>query len=191
MEEEKLVEKVKEILSSERLAHTLGVVQTARMLAEKYGADSGKAVIAALLHDIARDHDRNTLLQMVRNFGIVIDEVSAAQPELLHQLVGAEIARRDFGITDPAIINAIRIHTTGSVRMSLLDKIVYLADFIEPGRDFPGVEQIRKKAWEDLDEGLLAATVNTIRYLLEKGKLIHTSTVALYNELQLIKSRQE
>ncbi|MGE5576752.1 MAG: bis(5'-nucleosyl)-tetraphosphatase (symmetrical) YqeK [Syntrophothermus sp.] len=191
MEEEKLVEKVKEILSSERLAHTLGVVQTARMLSEKYGADSGKAVIAALLHDIARDHDRNTLLQMVRNFGIVIDEVSAAQPELLHQLVGAELARRDFGITDPAIINAIRIHTTGSVRMSLLDKIVYLADFIEPGRDFPGVEQIRKKAWEDLDEGLLASTVNTIRYLLEKGKLIHTSTVALYNELQLIKSRQE
>lgn len=191
MGEDELIEKVKRVLSPERLAHTLGVVQTARKLSARYGSDPEKAVTAALLHDIAREHDRNTLLQMVRNFGIIIDEVSAAQTELLHQLVGAELAGRDFGITDPAILNAIRVHTTGSVQMSLLDKIIYLADFIEPGRDFPGVESIRQKAWENLDEGLFAATVNTLKHLLEKGRLIHASTVALYNELQLSKSCQE
>ncbi|MBP2649644.1 MAG: putative superfamily hydrolase [Firmicutes bacterium] len=164
-------------LSPKRLNHSIGVSQTAAGLAVIYGADHEKAGLAGLLHDCAREMPNNILLKIVETSAIVIDGVEKIQPELLHAPVGAYIARRDYGIDDQEICQAIASHTVGGPQMKLLDQIIFLADFIEPGRDFPGVEKLRKLAQVDLKKALLAAYDQTILYLVAKEGLIHNQAI--------------
>lgn len=175
--------RIKKMLSSERYLHTLGVKETAMRLSERYGCDTEKAAVAALLHDCARDISNELLLQLAERFGILVDDVLKKQAVLLHGPVGAELSRRIFNINDKEILRAITIHTTGDIEMSKLEKIIYIADYIEPNRSFPGVDKLRAVAFRDLDKAVLLALNNTIKYVIKKKWLLHPKTVLARNFL--------
>ncbi len=180
---EKLLEQLTKVLSPKRLAHSKGVSETAASLAARYGADIGKARLAGLLHDCARGMPSNILLQVAGASGIVVNDVEQREPMLLHAPVGAVIARRDYGVDDPEVLAAIRWHTTGGPAMTLLDEIIFLADYIEPTRSFPGVDRLRALAEESLPAALLAAYDQTLNHLLAERWLIHPATVEGRNAL--------
>ena len=168
-------------LKAKRIPHVLGTEQTAKALAEKYGADVEKARFAALLHDSTKRLSMEEQLAMCEHYHIVLDELEQHALKLLHAKTGAALARDVFG-ADDEIYNAILWHTTGKANMTLLEKVIYLADYIEPNRDFDGVEDLRKVVWEDLDKGLemgLAMTVEEMEKALQYGADIVTDC---YNE---------
>lgn len=170
-------------VSGERLQHVMGVYETALELAARFGADQQAAALAALLHDIAKEWDGPDLLRAAREFGILVDIVEEHQPGLLHGPVGAELARREFGVTDDGVLQAIRLHTTGDRGMTTLDQVIFLADLIEPGRTFSGVEDLRQLAASDLPGAVLAALRLNLEYMMRRGWLIHARSVAAYNWL--------
>ncbi|NLY30572.1 MAG: HD domain-containing protein [Firmicutes bacterium] len=184
----KVKERLRELISEERYLHSLGVADTAADLAERWGESVEKARIAGLVHDCGKSSSRNILLKRVLEFGIVMDEIEETEPQLLHGHVSAELALREFGIDDEEVLSSIRYHTTGRVSMSLLEKIIYLADYIEPGRDFPGVDELRELAGQDLDMAVLRAMDLTLIHVIQRGLLIHPRTVAARN--WLIRSRK-
>ncbi|NLA58362.1 MAG: HD domain-containing protein [Firmicutes bacterium] len=184
-------ERLQEMISEERYLHSLGVADTAVRLARRWGADIEKARIAGLVHDCGKSPSRNILLKRVLEFGIVMDEIEEVEPQLLHGHVSAELALREFGIDDQEVLASIRYHTTGRVSMSLLEKIIYLADYIEPGRDFPGVDELRELAGQDLDMAVLRAMDLTLIHVIQRGLLIHPRTVAARNWLMLIRNRRD
>jgi predicted HD superfamily hydrolase involved in NAD metabolism len=181
--QKQISDRVKKMISSERYFHTLGVKEMAVRLSERYGCDTEKAAVAALLHDCARDMPNKLLLQLAERFGILVDDVLKKQAVLLHGPVGAELSRKIFNINDKEILKAIAVHTTGDADMSKLDKIVYIADYIEPRRSFPGVERLRDAAFRDLDKAVLLALNNTIKYVIKKEWLLHPKTVLARNFL--------
>lgn len=162
-------------LSEKRKNHTYGVAETAERLAERYGADKEKARTAALFHDMFRSTSGDILNMYVRQLGL--DSVYLDNPNLAHGPVAAVIMERDYGISDPDMINAVRYHTTGRADMSLLEKILYLADAIEPQRVYPGVEQARKLAEESLDRACLFSMERSITYIKERGLFLHEDTI--------------
>ena len=174
-----------------RFRHSRDVSRTAVRLAEKWGADIEKARMAGILHDCARSLRGEALLSAVKEAGLEPSEIECCQPALLHALLGAVWARTRFGVEDPAILQAIRRHTTGAPQMTLLDKVIYLADFIEPGRNFPGVEKMRELVAKGPDVTLLKAYNHTIAYILAGDGLLHPDTVAGRNSLLLeMKAKQ-
>lgn len=162
-------------LKPKRMPHVLGTEQEAVRLAERYGADVTKARIAALLHDCTKKLDMDEQLALCRQYAIPLDELEQKALKLLHSKTGAAIARDVFAVDDE-IYNAILYHTTGKPDMTLLEKIIYLADYIEPTRDFPGVETLRKTVYEDLDRGLLLGLTMTIDEMEEMGNPVHHMT---------------
>ncbi len=183
IEYEAIVAKIRTQLSEKRYIHSLGVSQTAVQLARRFGADLQKAALAGLLHDCARNFSEDRLLLHAEDHGLTIDLVERHTPVLLHAKVGSLLASSEYGVDDKEICRAIALHTTGGSKMTLLDKIIYLADFIEPMRSFPGVEELRKLAEEDLDSALLAAYTQSVVYILHNGGLLHPDTVTGRNEL--------
>lgn len=182
LERETLLQKLETHLSGERIRHSLGVEAVAAQMAGRFGADKEKAGIAGLMHDCAKELEREKARALGERLGIFEDVWLLAEPALWHASLGAYVAREEYGITDTQVLSAIASHTTGKAGMSVLDKIIYLADYIEPGRSFEGVEVLRAYARYDLDKALLAAFETTIRYLLQKGKVIHPQTVLARNE---------
>ncbi len=172
-----ILSEVKLVLSKERFDHSLGVMQTARSLALRHGADPEKASLAGLVHDYARDLGDEVLLDKAQEFGLIITPMERAFPKLLHGPVAAQLIERELGIDDKGILSAVARHTTGGPDMALLDKIIYVADYIEPGRSFPGVIRLRQAAWESIDQGLLLSFESTIRYLMERKLPIDPKTV--------------
>ncbi|WP_352420104.1 bis(5'-nucleosyl)-tetraphosphatase (symmetrical) YqeK [Proteiniborus sp.] len=166
-----------------RYLHSLRVMEEAIKLATKFNCDGEKAAIAGFLHDCGKLQDEHELLKKSYDFGIIQRDVHIDNFALLHGALGAEIARREFQIEDIEIINAIRYHTTGRPNMSLLEKIIYISDYIEPERKFPGVDAIRTLAYKDLDEALLKAMDKTIKYIIDKGQYIHPETLNARNYL--------
>lgn len=183
MQEQKMHEKLQQMIDADRYQHTLGVVEMATRLAERYGACVEQARLAALLHDCAKGLSRFHLLQRLEGSDIVVDSVERAIIPILHGPVGAIIAREEFGVTDAAVLQAIRYHTTGSPEMSLLDKVIFLADYIEPNRSCPGVEELRQLAFQDLDQAIIQAAGRTIIYEINRNHLIHNRTVETRNAL--------
>lgn len=179
---EALIEAVSTQMPDKRWKHTLGVMESSIKLAERYGADPVRAEEAAILHDVAKYWPVDSMKEIIEQNGLSA-ELLRHDKQLWHAEVGAFVAERDYGITDPEVIAAIRFHTSGRVGMSLLEKIVCLADYIEPGRDFPGVENIRKLAKVSLEEGLVAGFDSTISLLLEKRRIIFPLTVLARNDL--------
>lgn len=182
MDRAKALVLVKEQLTDKRYEHTVGVMETAVQLAEKYGVDSRKAELAAIFHDYAKFRSKEEMRK------IIIDENMPKQlleyhSELWHAPVGAYLVRTEAGILDEDILQAIRFHTTGNKDMNMLDKIVFLADYIEPGRKFPGVDDVRKVAFENLNEAVVMALRNTIKFLLDKKQPIYPDTLETYNTL--------
>ena len=170
-------------LSPARYRHTEGVLDAAQALAGRYGADVRRAEVAALVHDLERERPAGELLRLAEGFGFPVHAVERDRPMLLHGPVAARTAPAELGVTDPEVLRAVAVHTTGAAPMSLLDQVIYLADYIEPGRDFPGVAELRRLAEQDLRRACLAATEATLRYVLTRRELIHPRTVEARNWL--------
>lgn len=182
---EKLMEKVSVQMPQKRWQHTLGVMETSVLLALRYGGDAQKAELAAILHDVAKYWPVKDMEAVIMDSPEADRELLQHEKQLWHSEVGYIVARRDYGVEDSEVLNAIRWHTSGRVGMSLLDKIVCLADYMEPGRDFTGVERIRELAQHSLEEALVAGLDNTISHLLQQGKVIYPQTVLTRNDLLL------
>ena len=166
---EELEAVVTALLKPSRVAHVLGCRQTAKELAKIHGADPTDAQRAALLHDITKALDGDHQLTLCREYGINLDDFSANNPKTLHALTGSLVAKRIFGENE-AVVAAIRSHTTGKADMNTLQKIIYVADYMEPNRDFPGVEQLRQLAYTDLDGALKLGLTMTLQLLMEQGR---------------------
>jgi predicted HD superfamily hydrolase involved in NAD metabolism len=155
------------------------------------GADKEKVRIAAILHDYCKYWSPEELISWIKRFDLPADLLDY-HPELWHAPVGAEVAREEFGIEDEEILNGIRYHTTGRPGMSLVEKIIFLADYIEPGRQFPGVDLVRNYAKIDIDKAILQALDNTICYLIERKQSIYPLTLLTRNSfLELVKKSKE
>lgn len=179
---EAILASVREQMPAKRWAHTQGVMETAVKLAERYGGDPAKADLASLLHDVAKYWPTERLEIIIReqNLPAILLE---HDKQLWHAPVGAFVAQHDYGIEDEEILDAIRYHTSGREEMTMLDKIVCLADYMEPGRDFPGVNNIRKLAKHSLEEALIAGFDSTIELLVSKRKRIFPVTILARNAL--------
>ncbi len=159
------------LLKESRVNHVLGCADTARQLAKKYGADEVAAYRAGLLHDVTKAIDGEDQLLLVDKYGILISDFERTHPKLLHAKTGAYVAKYVFGESEE-IQRAIFWHTTGKADMSLLEKVLYLADYMEPTRDFPGVEALREITWIDLDRALLLAFNMCIEELIRENKSV-------------------
>jgi predicted HD superfamily hydrolase involved in NAD metabolism len=186
---EEIKDKLKDRLTFERYKHSLGVMSTASLLAVRFGVDQKKAELAGLVHDCARDIQPDIQLKMADEFGILLDEIEKLEPELVHGPLGAAIACKEFGIDDE-VYRAVAIHSTGDTCMTPLDKVVFIADYVEPGRCFPGVEAIKEKSFQDLDEAILSAFASTIKHVVDKGWFLHPKTISARNFL-LVQKRRE
>jgi len=170
------------MMRAKRITHVQGCEQEAVRLARHWGADPDKAARAAILHDCTKYLEMDEQLQLCAKYGIVLDELERRAVKLLHSKTGACVARHVFG-ADDEICQAIFWHTTGKAGMALLDKILYMADYMEPNRDFPGVERLRKLAYEDLDAAVIAGCETSIQEMDERGLEVHANTLAARNWL--------
>ena len=172
-------------LKPKRYEHSLRVFETALKMADHFHTDVKAVAVAALIHDCGRQISKEDSVARAKELGIPVDPVEEAQPILLHAKLGVYYAVHKYGVdaNNTEILDAIRYHSTGTADMTDTAKIVFLADLIEPGRDFEGVEEIREASFQDLDRGMLLSYDNTIRYLLEDGLLIHPDAIAGYNQL--------
>ena len=166
----KLRKKVKDVMTKARYEHTLGVEFTAASLAMRYGVDIDKAEIAGLLHDCAKCIDDEDKFDDCKKYKIELTDVEKRNPFLIHSKLGAVYANKLYGIDDEEVISAIRFHTTGKPDMTLLEKIIFIADYIEPGRDkAPNLKEIRQMAFIDIDEAMYIILKDTLDYL-DKGE---------------------
>ncbi len=159
------------LLDSKRVNHVLGCRDTAVALAKRWGADETDAARAGLLHDITKSLDGPLQLTLCREYGIVLDDFSKKYPKTLHALTGSLVAQRIFG-ENRAVVDAICCHTTGKADMNTLEKILYVADYMEPNRDFPGVEALRKAAFTDLTLALKMGLNMTLEHLAQLGDAV-------------------
>lgn len=178
---EAISKKVQAQMSEKRFLHVLGVEKSAIALAKQYGANAEQASIAALVHDYAKERSDAAFQQVIQEQGFDL-ELLRWSNAIWHGVVGAYFVQEELGIQDEAILQAVRLHTTGAAEMSLLDKVVYVADYIEPGRDFPGVEEARRLAKIDLDLAVAYETKQTILYLIKKDIPVYPKTLETYNK---------
>lgn len=177
---EDLLSKIKAVMSDKRFNHVLGVEQTAIELAERYGYDKEKAGLAGLLHDYAKEISDQEFLDLIDKYNLD-PELKKWGNNVWHGMVGIYKIQEDLGVTDKDILHSIKTHTVGSSQMSLLDKIVYVADYIEPGRRFPLVEEARAIAKESLDKAVAYETVHTVEHLAHQAFPIFPQTIETYN----------
>lgn len=177
---EVLLEKIQSVMSDRRFQHVLGVEKTAIALAEQYGCDVKKASIAALLHDYAKEMSDQVFYDLIAKYGLD-KELLNWNNNIWHGVVGAYKIVEDFALTDGEVIQAIQRHTVGAGQMTLLDKVLYVADYIEPNRDFPGVTEARRLADKSLDQAVAFATAQTIEFLARKRLPIYPQTIETYN----------
>lgn len=180
-------DKLRKSLKESRYIHSIGVCETAVEMAKIYGVDEKKAYVAGLLHDCAKCFDYETQIQMCREFGIVLDEITLACPAVIHAPLGAAMAKAEYGIEDEEILRAIRLHTTGGTNMTKLDKIIYIADMIEPSRRFDGVDELRGMSLLNLDTAMENSLRSTLNFNIQKGTVIHPDTLSAWNNLLLHK----
>ena len=172
---------LKENLVEKRYIHTLGVVKTAKELAEINGISEEKAEIAALAHDVAKNLSKEKMKEMMKENNITISELEENNSNLWHSIIAPIEAKAKLGIEDEEILDSIRWHTTGKENMSVLAKIIYIADMIEPNRNFNGIEDIRKVTFDNLDAGVYSGLTHNIEFLLTKNLLIDENTIKARN----------
>ena len=174
---------LRQMLTKKRYEHSLCVADEAVRLAQKYGCDTEKAFLAGLLHDILKDTPGKEQLQIMSELGIIPTEIELNAPKLWHAMAGSEYLRQKFNMPDD-IVSAVRYHTTARSNMSLLEKVVYIADYISVERDYDDVDVMRELSMnKGLDEAALYALKFSFKSLSKKEKLIHTDSVEYYNEL--------
>lgn len=190
MSYEAMKEELAKRLKRSRFIHSVGVSETAAFLAGRFGVEEQKARVAGLLHDCAREFRNENMIAEAQKRKIAIGAVEQAMPLLLHAYIGAKRIREIYQVEDKDVEQAIWRHTVGGPQMTALDKIIWFADMIEPGRDYPGVENLRQLAKEaSLDDMMLAGFSQSIQFVVAKGHLIHPDTVLARNELLLKKIR--
>lgn len=170
-------------LSPKRYEHSIAVMERAVELAKRYGVDVEKARLAGLLHDIMKNEDKINLLQFIGNSDILLSVAEKNGPPLWHAIGGFLYARDVLKIEDADVLNAIRYHTTGRANMSPLEQVVYLADLTSSDRDYPDVEEARKRSEQSLHIGMLYSINFLICDLVKRENMLHQDTVDCYNEL--------
>ena len=179
-----LKEIVKSKMSLKRFTHTLGVVEMSEKLAKIYNVDTEKCKVAALLHDICKEMDMEYIKNICENnFMSELSEEDLENNEILHGFAGAYYVKNELGIDDEEILSAIKYHTVGAKNMSIVAKIVYIADAIEYGRNYPSVTKIREETFKNLDRGILMEIEHKEKYLESIGKKSHSNTDKLKKEL--------
>lgn len=179
MEIKEIEKKLKTVLDEKRYKHSLNVADEAVRLAELHGGDKEKAYLAGLVHDCAKCIPYSDAIKT----GCELDRETLACPGVVHAPVGAYIAEHEYGITDVEILDAIRYHTVAREGMTLLDKIIYLADMTEPYRDFSGVEKLRHLSEENIDLAFCEALRRSLQFNIEKGNIMHPNTLYAWNEM--------
>ena len=173
----KIQHTLKKELDENRYHHTLGVMYTSASMAMRYDVDVQKALYAGLLHDCAKCIPSDKKIRLCEKYGLPVSSVEKENPSLLHARLGAYLAHEKYGVKDEEIIYAIESHTTGRPGMSMLEKIVYIADYIEPARNkAPNLTRVRKLAFEDLDECMYEILKDTLSYLEENPKDVDAAT---------------
>lgn len=180
---------IKPMMSEHRYIHSVNVSKEAKRLAKIYGADEEKAVTAGILHDITKELDKQEQLQIIHSGGIILDNIQKDAPKLWHGISGSVYINKQLNIDDEDIINAIRYHTTGRANMSLLEKIIFVADFTSEERTYKGVETMRKKSRKSLEEAMLYGYKFTFTDLSARELAIHPDEINCYNEIVLEKSQ--
>ncbi len=174
---------MKEILDEKLYRHSLGVAEAAASLAEHYEIDVQKAFFAGIVHDYGKHYSSSELIKKAEELDISLDRFTLQEDRLLHAPIGAALLKKELQVTDSEVLRAVTYHTTGRSGMSSLEKMIYLADYIEKGRDFSGVEKIRELAYVNFDQALLEAVEFAIKAVLERKLLLHPRSVAFRNWL--------
>ena len=172
-------------LTKERYKHSLGVSSTAEQLAKRFGASPEKAKLAGLMHDCAREYPMKDFIEIAESMDIPVGEIERHAPILLHAHIGAKLMKSVYQIEDEEIQEAVRLHTTGGENMTKLDKIIYLADLIEPSREFSEVTYLRDLAEKDLDKALFAAFNQSILHVVKGNQVVHPDTITARNQMLL------
>lgn len=180
---------IKGRMGDKRFNHSIEVSKAAVRLARKYGADEEKAQIAGILHDVCKETSKSEQLKIFEKNDIMLSNVELNAFKLWHAISGAAYIKSELEIDDPDIVNAVRYHTTARKGMSLLEKVIYIADYISDDRDYDGVDEMRKAAKENLDDAMTVALQYSICELAEAKKCIHPDTVGAYNEIMLKNKR--
>lgn len=178
-------------MKSARFKHSRNVAKEAVRLAKKYGADVHKAEIAGILHDITKESSQEEQFAIIERAGIELTELEKSTPKLWHAISGSAYIKVILGIEDEDILNAVRYHTTGRAGMSLLEKVIFIADFTSEERDYDGVEKMRKAADKGLEEAMLEGMSFTICDLAERKLTIAPDTFEGYNEVAFEKSKKK
>lgn len=178
-------EYLKQNLKPSRYEHTLGVAETAKKLAVLNGIDKEKAEIAGLAHDVAKNLSKEEMLKIIKEHNIKLSLVEENNLNLWHSIIAPIVAEVRLDIHDEEILESLRWHTTGKEDMSVLVKIIYIADMIEPGRSFEGLEEIRKATFENLDKGVYTGLTHSIKFLIDKDLLIDENTIKARNYLKV------
>ena len=181
---------IKDRMGKKRYVHSINVAKAAQQLAIKYGANVEKAMIAGILHDITKEMPFDEQLQIIESNGIILNNVQSFSPKTWHAISGSVVIEQELGIADEDILNAVQYHTSGRANMSLLEKVIFVADFIGEERDYKGVDVMRAKAKKSLEDAMLYGVSFTIKDLSERQCAIDMNTLALYNELIINKNRK-
>ncbi|MGN0445502.1 MAG: bis(5'-nucleosyl)-tetraphosphatase (symmetrical) YqeK [Acutalibacteraceae bacterium] len=181
--EDEFLAVIQEKESPGRYQHSRNVAKAALKLAERNGADLEKAYVCGLLHDVEKNAPKEEQKRYMKQLGETLPQYVFDNPKLWHAPAGAAYVRDELGIVDEEMIHAIKYHTTGRPGMTVLERIIYVADFISDERDYPGVEKVRETAYRNLDEAILIGSQFTLVSLLKSWCVINYDTIAMYNEV--------
>ena len=179
------VELIKMRLDSYRFRHSLCVADCAKKLARQYGCDEKKAYTAGILHDVMKNTSPDEQLAFLEEHGVELNGIERSNPKLYHAISGAYYVKDVLNVEDEDIFNAIRFHTTGRAGMSLLEKVIFIADFVSDDRCYNGIDEIRDAAWKSLEKAMMIGLDFTIKEIVGKRQTLHPDSVNLYNELIL------
>lgn len=184
LDTEKIIKQLEKMLKPKRLKHSINVANCAVKLSKIYNCDEEKAYLAGLVHDCAKYFTDDQINEYVQKYDIKLDPLEVDSIALSHSVIGSYVIQDVFNIQDLDIINAVRYHTTGKEDMTMLEKIIFMADMIEEGRDFPGVDYLRELSFSgELDKALITSFNNTIKFVIENDQLIHLRSVRARNYL--------
>lgn len=183
MDKKEIQERLKASLKDKRFIHSLGVCDEAVRMAKQFGADEDKAYIAGLLHDCAKNLTRTEETELCKKYDVEIDNITLICQPVMHAPLGAVVAQYEYGINDSEILDAIRYHTVARSDMTLLDKIIYVADMIEPSRDFEGASRLRELSKTSIDSAYREALRQSLIHNIGKGTVIHPNTLDAWNEV--------
>ncbi len=181
---------IKGKLKESRFVHSLNVADSAKYLARKYGCDEEKAYTAGLLHDVMKNADDSEQLNIIKKAGWKLTDCEKANTKLWHAIAGAAYMKTELNIEDDELITAVRYHTTARKNMSLLEKVIYVADFISVDRNYPEVDQVRKTAEESLEKAMMLGLEFCIHEIVNRKQVLHPDSVDAYNEIILKNSKE-